>query len=83
MRNIGESGNSVAECVVNHHWLDMACQGQVAALAAGDGNVIVPDPEDCAYAHQQFKDAGGFLKGDKDWQACLRLADRLDPSYKE
>ena len=53
------------------------------ALAAGEGNYIVPDPDDCAYAHQQFKDAGGFLNGDKDWQACLRLADRLDPSYKE
>ncbi len=85
LRNHGAliCGNSVAECVVNHHWLEMACQGQVAALAAGEGNVIVPDPEDCAYAHQQFKDAGGFLNGDKDWQACLRLADRLDPSYKE
>ena len=26
--------DTVAECVVNHHWLEMACQGQVAALAA-------------------------------------------------
>jgi hypothetical protein len=28
-------------------------------------------------------DAGNFLKGGKDWAACIRLADRLDPSYKD
>jgi hypothetical protein len=28
-------------------------------------------------------DAGSFLTGSKDWAACLRLADRLDPSFRE
>jgi ribulose-5-phosphate 4-epimerase/fuculose-1-phosphate aldolase len=85
LRNHGAlvCGESVAECVVNHHWLEMACQAQVAALAAGEGNYTVPDEAACKYAHQQFMDAGDFLKGGKDWAACLRLADRLDPSYKE
>jgi hypothetical protein len=27
--------------------------------------------------------AGNFLKGGKDWAACLRLAERLDSSFKE
>jgi ribulose-5-phosphate 4-epimerase/fuculose-1-phosphate aldolase len=76
-------GENVAECVVNHHWLEMACQGQIAALAAGEGNYEVPTKEACEYAHSQFMKAGGFLKGGKDWAACLRLADRLDPSYKD
>lgn len=76
-------GESVAECVVNHHWLDMACQGQIAALAAGEGNYTIPSKEACKYAHGQFVEAGNFLKGGKDWAACLRLADRLDPSYKD
>jgi ribulose-5-phosphate 4-epimerase/fuculose-1-phosphate aldolase len=76
-------GGSVAECVVNHHWLEMACQGQIAALAAGEGNYTIPSPAACAYAHSQFAAAGGFLTGGKDWAACLRLAERLDPSYKE
>jgi ribulose-5-phosphate 4-epimerase/fuculose-1-phosphate aldolase len=76
-------GGSVAECVVNHHWLEMACQGQIAALSAGDGNYTIPSEEACEYAHRQFMDAGNFLKGGKDWAACLRLAERLDPGYKD
>jgi ribulose-5-phosphate 4-epimerase/fuculose-1-phosphate aldolase len=76
-------GESVAECVVNHHFLEMACQGQIAALAAGEGNYTVPSEAACEYGHSQFMTAGNFLKGGKDWAACLRLAERLDPSYKE
>lgn len=76
-------GESVAECVVNHHWLEMACQGQIAALSAGEGNYLVPDKAACDYAHSQFTDGGNFLKGGKDWAACLRLAERLDPSFKD
>ena len=85
LRNHGAlvCGGSVTECVVNHHWLEMACRGQIAALAAGDGNYLVPDRQACEYAHQQFADAGPFLKGGKDWAACLRLAERLDPAYKD
>jgi ribulose-5-phosphate 4-epimerase/fuculose-1-phosphate aldolase len=76
-------GGSVAECVVNHNFLEMACQGQIAALAAGEGNYTIPSREACKYAHGQFVREGNFLKGGKDWAACIRLADRLDPSYKE
>ena len=76
-------GGSVAEAVVNHHFLEMACQGQIAALSAGEGNYTIPSKEACEYAHSQFMDGGNFLKGAKDWAACLRLADRLDPSYKD
>jgi ribulose-5-phosphate 4-epimerase/fuculose-1-phosphate aldolase len=76
-------GESVAECVVNHHWLEMACQGQIAALSAGERNYTILSKEACGYAHSQFMDGGNFLKGGKDWAACLRLAERLDPSYKD
>ena len=76
-------GDSVAECVVNHHWLEMACQGQVAAVSAGEGNFVVPTPEACEYAHAQFERAGNFLRGEKDWAACLRLAERMDPGFKD
>ncbi len=77
------SGETVAECVVNHHWLEMACQAQIAMLAAGEGNYLLPDASACEYAHQQVVASGEFLRGGRDWPACLRLAERLDPSYKD
>ena len=43
----------------------------------------IPSKEACEYAHGQFMQGGNFLKGGKDWAACLRLADRLDPSYQD
>jgi ribulose-5-phosphate 4-epimerase/fuculose-1-phosphate aldolase len=84
LRNHGVlvSGGSVAECVVSHHFLEMAFQGQIAALAAGEGNYTVPSKAACEYGQSQFLAGGNFLTGGKDWAACLRLADRLDPSYK-
>jgi hypothetical protein len=68
-------------CVVTHHFLEMACQGQIAALTAGEGNYTLPNKAACEYAHSQI--ARGGTRGGKDWAACLRLADRLDPSYKD
>ena len=85
LRNHGAliSGETVAECVVNHHWLEIACQAQIAALAAGEGNYVIPDEQWCEYAHGQFQQAGASLQGGKDWAACLRLAESLDPGYKD
>ena len=74
-------GESVAECVVDHHFLDIACQGQIAAMAAGEGKYSLPSKEACEYAHSQI--ARGGRRGAKDWAACLRLAERLDPSYRD
>jgi ribulose-5-phosphate 4-epimerase/fuculose-1-phosphate aldolase len=83
LRNHGTlvCGGSVAECVVDHHFLEMACQGQIAALAAGAGNYTLPSREACEYAYSQISRGG--TRGGKDWAACLRLADRLDPTYKD
>ncbi len=85
LRNHGAlvCGMSVASCVVSHHFLEMACQGQVNALAAGEGNYVLPDEAACEYAHQQAVKGGNFMSGAKDWDACMRLAERLDPSFKE
>jgi ribulose-5-phosphate 4-epimerase/fuculose-1-phosphate aldolase len=74
-------GESVGECVVTHHFLEMACQGQIAALAAGEGNYTLPSKEACDYAHGQITRNG--KRGAKDWAACMRLAERLDPSFKD
>jgi hypothetical protein len=57
-----------------------ACQGQIAALSAGEGNYTIPSKQACEYAQGM---PVNFLKGGKDWAACLRLAEQLDPSYKD
>jgi hypothetical protein len=44
---------------------------------------LLPSKEACEYGHSQFMAGGSSMKGGKDWAACLRLADRLDPSYKD
>ena len=48
---------------------------------AGDQVVGHAALAECEYAYSQFV-AGGFLKGGKDWAACMRLVERLDRSYK-
>src|SRR3954465_4667501 len=58
-------GERVAGAVVNPHFLEMACQGQIAALSAGAGNYSIPSEAACAYAHAQFMAGGNFLKGGK------------------
>lgn len=84
LRNHGSLvlGENVPAAFVTHHFLEMACQGQIAALAGG-AEYVLPDPEACEYAARQVADAGASLAGAKDWPACLRLAERLDPSFRD
>jgi ribulose-5-phosphate 4-epimerase/fuculose-1-phosphate aldolase len=75
------AGGSVGEAFVRHHFLEMACRIQVAALAGGQ-KIVIPALEVCEFAARQLEEGHVTLSGGKDWAACLRLADRLDPSYK-
>lgn len=84
LRNHGSliCAENVPGAFVAHHFLEMACQGQIAALAGG-AEYFLPDPEACEFAAQQVDKAGTSLAGGKDWPACMRLAERLDPGFKE
>ena len=64
---------------IDHHYLETACRGQVAALAGGVEVTLITE-EVCEIAVKQYNPA---KSGDKDWPACIRLANRLDPSYTE
>lgn len=85
LRNHGSliCGRSIPEAFVLHHYFEMACRGQVAAFAAGRDNIVLPSPEACEYARQQAESNSANLAGGKDWPACLRLAERLDPAFME
>ncbi len=83
LRNHGVvvTGRSIAEAYVKHHYFEMACRAQVGAVAGGH-DIIIPSQEHCEFAARQMERFHEYIDGGKDWAACLRLADRLDPSYK-
>ncbi len=84
LRNHGAlvCGRSVGEAYVEHHFLEMACQGQIAALAGG-GEVVLISEEICEFAARQAGSNQNRATGGKDWLSSLRHADRLDPSFRD
>ena len=84
LRNHGAlvCGETIGEAFVEHHFLDMACQGQIAALTGGREIVLI-SPEICDRAVAQASSNSGRRTGGKDWVSALRLAERLDPSFME
>ena len=76
-------GETVPEAFVTHHFLEFACRGQIAALSAGYENLVLPDEEACEFAAAQVEKEGRSLAGGKDWGACLRMAERLYPEFRE
>jgi ribulose-5-phosphate 4-epimerase/fuculose-1-phosphate aldolase len=86
LRNHGvlSCGRSIPEAFNSHHFLEMACQAQIAALSAGGVEaLIVPSEEMAERAAVQSDKSGHRDENHRDWGALLRLADRLDPSYKD
>ena len=55
----------------------------VAALSAGYEILNFPDEEACEFAAAQVAKEGLSLVGGKDWAACLRMAERLYPEFRE
>ena len=85
LRNHGSLvlAETVPEAFVTHHFLEFACRGQIAALSAGYENLNFPDEEACEFAAAQVAKEGLSLVGGKDWAACLRMAERLYPEFRE
>jgi ribulose-5-phosphate 4-epimerase/fuculose-1-phosphate aldolase len=84
LRNHGAlvCGENVPQTFVDHHFLEMACRAQVAALAGGREVTLIPR-EVCELAAKQYETIDPKRAGGKDWAACLRLLDRVSPGYKE
>jgi ribulose-5-phosphate 4-epimerase/fuculose-1-phosphate aldolase len=83
LRNHGllTMGKSVAQAFELMFFLERACQIQIAALAGGSA-VIHPSVAVCARTCEQFAGDDSYVQG-RDWQALLRLLDRIDPTYKD
>ena len=84
LRNHGAlvCGRTIAEAFVDHQALEMACRGQIAALAGGAEVSLIPE-DICEFASNQVDWKDPEQAGAKDWDACLRLAHRLDASFAE
>ncbi|MCW4115340.1 class II aldolase/adducin family protein [Aurantimonas sp. MSK8Z-1] len=75
-------GRTAAEMFSNMFYLNRACEIQIAALSTGARLRAVPEAI-AARVTEQY-DQMAFDDGDLmlEWNAHLRLLDRIDPSYK-
>jgi ribulose-5-phosphate 4-epimerase/fuculose-1-phosphate aldolase len=84
LRNHGAlvCGRTLPEAFVDYHYLEYACQGQIAALAGGAKYSLIPD-DVAAFGASQINFDDPEKTGAKDWDACMRLAYKLDPEFAE
>jgi ribulose-5-phosphate 4-epimerase/fuculose-1-phosphate aldolase len=85
LRNHGSlvCGATIGGAMVAHNQLEVACQGQIAALSAGEDQVVLVSPEAQTYAGEQVRNLNaGRDDGGKDWKGMLRMADRMFPDYR-
>jgi ribulose-5-phosphate 4-epimerase/fuculose-1-phosphate aldolase len=74
-------GETVGEAFVRIYFLERACQAQILALSAGEGNLSNPPQGAPEVAAQQGKVGLKLAAGALAWPALLRKAYRLDPSF--
>lgn len=85
LRNHGSlvCGATVGEAFVSHHNLNFACEAQIAAMAGGAEVVLITDDVKAYVERQRGDNKDRLGGGGKDWQSCLRMANRLFPDFQE
>jgi ribulose-5-phosphate 4-epimerase/fuculose-1-phosphate aldolase len=83
LRNHGTlaAGRTVAEAFNNAYRLERACRTQLLAQSAKD-EILLPSPSVVEKTSHLYKPEVRRPMGVLEWPAMRRLADRLDPSYK-
>ena len=83
LRNHGAlvAERSIGEAYVTHHFYEMACRIQIAALSGGV-EIVIPSEAVQVHAAAQVQAIQNVSRSAKDWPACLRLADELYGSYR-
>ena len=74
-------GETVGEAFLKLYFLERACQAQIMALSAGEGNINNPPQGSPEITAQQGKMGLKLAAGALAWPALLRKAYRLDPSF--
>lgn len=82
LRNHGllTAGTTVRDAFEEMYYLELACQIQLDATAAGTPLVRPPEAV-CEHAAQQFAGSNSYIRN-RDWQALRRMLDQHDPSYR-
>ncbi len=75
-------GATIAEAFNIHYTLERACRVQVAALAAGLNNVLMPAQAAVDATAKAFQPSARRAYGVVEWEAMLRILGRKDPSYR-
>ena len=83
LRNHGllTAGASVPEAFSLMHYLERACEIQVAALSM-QRDLVIPPPEVCEKAARQYEN-DDEPAGQREWRALLRQLDRFEPGYRD
>ena len=74
-------GRTVAEAFNNLYRLEKACVAQLLAQGAND-DIILPSPDVQEKTRHMYRRGVRRVVGLLEWPAMRRLADRVDPSYK-
>ena len=74
-------GETVGEAFVRLYFLERACQAQILALSAGEGNLNNPPQGAPEVTAQQGRMGLKMAAGALAWPALLRKAYRLDPTF--
>lgn len=87
LRNHGllTAGPTLEEAFIHMYRLNKACEIQVAAQAGGTP-LVIPSPEVCEAAAEmadEFLEYDGQAVGRLEFDAYLRLMDKLDPGYRD
>lgn len=71
---------SVGQAFVYHHFLELACQGQLAAMTGG-AEITLPEESVLDFAVSQLDALDPDRALAKDWPACLRLASQVAAGF--
>lgn len=84
LRNHGllVAGANIAQAFNSLYWLEMACRAQVDAMAAGTP-LVQPKPEVVAHTWRLYQPDVRRPFGEMEWPAMRRLAEHLDPRYRD
>jgi len=84
LRNHGllVAGSTVCDAFVTLHWLEKACQAQLAAMACNT-ELNHPSKKVVELTNERYKPGQRRNITELEWPAMLRMLDRRDPSYRE